>query len=102
MQPQKPLYDYSIIGVRHRRADVMLDVELGEVEVGGQLRWFGKVVLPKGRRHALPGGAVPAGARLAHQALLTAVSDQVQAVAPQIILDGLQPPAEPTGDLFQG
>lgn len=93
---------YSRFGtaVRHRSAGVMVNIEVGEVVLGGQVRWYADLVLAKGRRLRLPGGALPAGSRLADRALMTAVSDQAQAVDGQIILAGLRPQADQTGDLF--
>jgi hypothetical protein len=92
------LYSRHITWVEHKGAGKTLSVEVGSAVVGGQIRWYGNVVLAKGGRLALPGGAVPAGARLADIAIEGELRRQVQRVDAQRILKGPQDAA--SGDLF--
>lgn len=96
------LYSRHLTWVQHKGAGKTLNVEVGTAVVGGQIRWYANLVLAKSERLALPGGAVPAGARLADLAIEQAVRRQVQGVATQRVLQGLQQPLDATGWLFDG
>ena len=97
--PDNPpeLYSRHLTWVQHKGTGKTLNVEVGTTVVGGQIRWYGDLVLGKGERLSLPGGAVPAGARLAHLAIEGEIRRQVQRVDAQRILPR---PQEATGGLF--
>lgn len=94
------VFERHITWVDHKEAGVTVNVEVGQAVVGGQVRWYGYLVLGKGERLSLPGGAVPAGARLTHQAIEGEVRRQVQRVTTKRVLQGLLRPQQPTGGLF--
>jgi len=72
--------------VTHRGAGVQVFIEVTSTTLGADTRWGVDVVLERGRRVALKGGAVPAGAKLGHHAMLRAARDQAQALPADIIL----------------
>jgi hypothetical protein len=102
--PAQPsdLYARHITWVEHKGAGKTVNVEVGTTVVGGQIRWYANLVLAKSERLALPGGKVPAGARLADLAIEQAVRRQVQGVDAQRLLQGLQQPQAGVGRLFEG
>jgi hypothetical protein len=71
---------------QHRETGVRLQIEVTSTVVGRLMVWGADVVLERGRREALKGGSVPAGAKLAHQAMLQAARDQAASLPASVIL----------------
>ena len=70
----------------HRAAGVQVFIEVTSGVIGGQTRWGADAVLDRGRRVALKGGQMPAGAKLGHRAMLQAARDQAQDLPAGIVL----------------
>lgn len=81
---------------QHRETGARVSIEVTSTVVGQLRLWGADVVLERGRRVALKGGSVPAGAKLAHKAMLQAARDQAVSLPAAVILGQ----GGASGDLF--